>query len=184
MLFSDRKTDSNNFNYITTYKAVSFNKEKKFPILVSTKEEMSEGENKLQNSSSKQSPNAINLRLPELVKMMHGSFESKSKIFEDFHQKFSECTKKSILLKMRELFEKDKKGQDPRQRWYATESTLIENNLQDDEELKLLFKERLQQAVVEAAKVKEEQQKLKEEKKVEKLQQKNLNLQEPSATLI
>ena len=37
---------------------------------------------------------------------------------------------------MRELFEKDKKETDPRQRWYATESTLIELNLSDDEELK------------------------------------------------
>lgn len=38
---------------------------------------------------------------------------------------------------MRELFEKDKKGEDPRQRWYATESTLIEFNLFEDEELKI-----------------------------------------------
>ncbi len=30
---------------------------------------------------------------------------------------------------MRELFEKDKKALDPRQRWYATESTLVEFNM-------------------------------------------------------
>lgn len=40
---------------------------------------------------------------------------------------------------MRDLFEKDKKDADPRQRWYATESTLIEFNLADNEELKSLF---------------------------------------------
>lgn len=40
---------------------------------------------------------------------------------------------------MRDLFEKDKKGEDPRQRWYATESTLVELSLQEDEELKSLF---------------------------------------------
>ena len=37
---------------------------------------------------------------------------------------------------MSNLFEKDKKGQDPRQRWYATESTLVELGLQDDLQLK------------------------------------------------
>jgi len=40
---------------------------------------------------------------------------------------------------MRDLFDKDKKqGQDPRQRWYATESTLIELNLQEDDEIRQL----------------------------------------------
>ena len=60
---------------------------------------------------------------------MHGSFESKTKIIEDFNQKFPDISKKSIEREMRELFEKDKKEQDPRQRWYATESTLIEYGL-------------------------------------------------------
>jgi hypothetical protein len=66
---------------------------------------------------------------------------------------------------MRELFEKDKKPEDPRQRWYATESTLIELNLTEDEELKTLFSERLQAVVDEITKLKEDQQKTKEEKK-------------------
>lgn len=76
------------------------------------------------------------MKLFDLVKMMHGSFESKQKIIEDFHLKNPDCSKKSIERKTRDLFEKDKKTEDPRQRWYATESTLIELNLQDDEELK------------------------------------------------
>lgn len=68
--------------------------------------------------------------------MMHGSFESKQKIIDDFNARFPECSKKSIERKMRDLFEKDKKEQDPKQRWFATESTLMELNMQDDEELK------------------------------------------------
>ena len=44
---------------------------------------------------------------------------------------------------MSELFEKDKKAEDPRQRWYALESTLVEYNLQEDEELKRAERERL-----------------------------------------
>jgi hypothetical protein len=58
---------------------------------------------------------------------------------------------------MRDLFEKDKKDEDPRQRWYATESTLIELNLQDDVELQSLFAERLQVVLDEINKAKEEQ---------------------------
>ena len=57
---------------------------------------------------------------------------------------------------MRDLFDKDKRGTDPRQRWYATESTLVELALQDDEELKTLLEERLKVALDEVNKVKEE----------------------------
>ena len=64
---------------------------------------------------------------------------------------------------MRDLFDKDKKEVDPRQRWYATESTLIELNLTEDEDLKLLFDERLQVVMDELNKVKDEQLKLKED---------------------
>lgn len=64
---------------------------------------------------------------------------------------------------MRELFEKDKKETDPRQRWYATESTLIELNLSDDDELKGIYKERLQAVLDEINRAKEEQQKLRDE---------------------
>lgn len=118
--------------------------------------------------------NPINARLGELVKMMHGSFESKQKIIDDFNARFPECSKKSIEKKMRDLFEKDKKETDPRQRWYATESTLMDLNLSEDSNLKELFRER--QKVVEdeisrikedQLKAREEQQKLKEEKRVQ-----------------
>ena len=53
---------------------------------------------------------------------------------------------------MRELFVKDKKEQDPRQRWYATESTLVEYNLTDDEDLKKIFRGRLQLVLDEISK--------------------------------
>ncbi len=53
--------------------------------------------------------NSINARLLDLVKLMHGSFESKQKIIDDFNARFPECSKKSIERKMRDLFEKDKK---------------------------------------------------------------------------
>ena len=58
---------------------------------------------------------------------------------------------------MRELFEKDKKALDPRQRWYATESTLVEFNMQEDEYLKAILNQRLQEVQDEINKQKEEQ---------------------------
>lgn len=64
---------------------------------------------------------------------------------------------------MRDLFEKDKKDQDPRQRWYATESTLVDLNLTESEELKALFEERLQVVMAEINKQRDEEAKLKEE---------------------
>ena len=76
-----------------------------------------------------------------------------------------ECSRKSIEKKMRDLFEKDKKAEDPRQRWYATESTLIELNLTEDEELKALFTERLGEVMEEIRKADEEAVKIREEKK-------------------
>lgn len=109
--------------------------------------------------------------------MMHGSFESKQKIIEDFNQKFPDCSKKSIENKVKDLFEKDKKGEDPRQRWYATESTLIELNLGEDEELKTLSEERLKVVLDELNKVKEEQQRIKEEQIKQKEEKKNLEKQ-------
>lgn len=56
---------------------------------------------------------------------MHGSFESKQKIIDDFNAANPECSKKSILRKMISLFVKEKKEGDPKSRWYGTESTLV-----------------------------------------------------------
>jgi hypothetical protein len=64
---------------------------------------------------------------------MHGSFESKQKIIDEFNIKFPDCSKKSIEKKMKDLFVKEKKNEDPKLRYYATESTLADLNLEADE---------------------------------------------------
>lgn len=66
------------------FKAVSFPKSRKFPIRVKDIGDDANADDKT-NSANKQNPKAINLRLTELVRMMHGSFESKQKIIEDFN---------------------------------------------------------------------------------------------------
>lgn len=172
--------------YFEEYKAVAFPlKDRLFPIKLKPQvdpiEEDKQNQIVLGGKVPGNNPNLINLKLVELVKMMHGSFESKQKIIDDFHQKHPECSKKSIERKMRELFEKDKKSDEPRQRWFATESTLVELNLTEDEELKALFRDRLKVVMDEISKVeeekqraKEEHQKLKEERREEKRAQKEL----------
>ena len=97
-----------------SYKAVSFPKNRKFPLKLKENDEAEIGQEDKQNSANKQNPNAINLKLVELVKLMHGSFDSKPKLIDEFNQKNPECSKKSIERKMRDLFEKDKKEEEPR----------------------------------------------------------------------
>ena len=59
-------------------------------------------------------PNAINLKMVELVLMVHGSIESKPKLIDDFNEQHPECSKNSIEKKIKEAFVKDKRNDDPR----------------------------------------------------------------------
>ena len=58
-------------------------------------------------------------KLLELVHMVHGSFESKQKIIDDFNAEHADCSKKSIERFLKECFVKDKKEQDFKPRWYT-----------------------------------------------------------------
>jgi hypothetical protein len=56
--------------------------------------------------------------------MVHGSLESKPKIIDEFCEQNSELTKYSIEKKLKECFVKDKRDEDPRPRYYATDELL------------------------------------------------------------
>lgn len=165
--------DKKMVNYMEEFKAVTFPKDKPFPLKLHRKDELELGFNgctadeKLTNSALKLNPKAIYSHLTELVMLMHGSFESKPKIIEDFNTQFPDCSKKSIEKKTRDLFVKDKRDNDPRTRWYATESTLADHNLVDSPDLAWLMAERLNVVLEEVAKLKEEQDKIKEDKKLQ-----------------
>ena len=148
-------------SYFKEFKAVAFLKDRKLPIRLKPLLDPVEEEDK--TSSKANNPFSLKSRLVELVKMMHGSFESKQKIIDDFHARFPDCSKKSIERKIFELFEKEKKDSDPRQRWYATESTLNELSLLNDPELTLVAEERLKVVVEELNRLQEEQNRIKEE---------------------
>ena len=102
------------------YKAVSFNISFSFPIPI-VKKKMIDDEEEKKNGFD---PNAINLKLAQLVRMVHGSFESKPKICDDFNEQNPECSKNSIEKKLKEFFVKDKRGEDPKLRYYANEEIL------------------------------------------------------------
>ena len=58
------------------------------------------------------------------MKLTHGSIESKAKLIDDFHEAFPECTKNSIERRIKEFFIKDRRGDDPKQRYYASDEVL------------------------------------------------------------
>lgn len=69
-------------------------------------------------------PNAINLKLIELCRYVHGSLDPKPKIIEDFNEQYPECSKNSIERKLKECFVKDKRDEDPRHRYYASDELI------------------------------------------------------------
>lgn len=113
---------NSNQEMMSQYQAVSFCQSFQFPIQIVKKKVIDEEEEKKNGFD----PNAINLKLPQLVRMVHGSFEPKSKICDDFNEHNPECSKNSIEKKLKEFFVKDKRGEDPRLRYYANEDALAQ----------------------------------------------------------
>lgn len=108
-----------NEDMMEEFKAVSF--ERAFPIVKKKiKEDLDLDEEKKMGYD----PNAINQHLPELVRLVHGSFEPKHKISDEFNELHPDCSKNSIEKKLKDFFVKDKRDDDPRQRYYATEDLL------------------------------------------------------------
>lgn len=104
------------------YKAISLNLSFSFPIPVNRPTlNMLEDEEEKKNGFD---PNAINLKLGSLIRMVYGSFEPKPKICDDFNEQNPECSRNSIEKKLKEFFIKDKRGEDPRLRYYANDEIL------------------------------------------------------------
>jgi len=98
-----------------------------FPIdLTKTKIKKSYGEGDNEDIKKGYDPNAINLKLPQLIRMVHGSIESKPKLIDDFNDQHPECSKNSIEKKIKENFIKDKRADEPRMRYFVTEEILLQ----------------------------------------------------------
>ena len=95
-----------------------------FPVNPKFKDIAHDQENQEGDGEGKWDPNAINLKLSELVRLVHGNFESKATLIEEFVKVHTECSRNSVEKKIKELFVKDKRGSDPRQRYYTQEAAL------------------------------------------------------------
>lgn len=107
-----------------------------------------------EDAEGKLDPNAINVLLPKLIRLVHGSLDSKTKLIEEFLEEHPECSRNSVYRKF-ELFTKEKRPNDVRLRYYVTEAALeglddFPNGL-ENEELNQLAKERLQPLLDEIA---------------------------------
>ena len=71
-------------------------------------------------------PNAILKYRIELIYMCYSSLESKSVIVDDFNAKYPDCSKKSIERVFKEIIVKEKRENDLRTVWYATEQILLD----------------------------------------------------------
>ena len=69
-------------------------------------------------------PNAILKYRIDLIYMAYSSLESKSYIVDEFNLKFPDCSKKSIERVFKEILIKEKRENDLRPCWYATEQIL------------------------------------------------------------
>ena len=65
-------------------------------------------------------PNAILKYRHELIKASYASLDSKQQVIEEFHEKYTDCSKKSIERVFKEIIIKDKLDGDLRPAWYAT----------------------------------------------------------------
>ena len=100
-------------------------------------------------------PNAILKFRAQLIRACYSSLESKQQIIDDFNDKYPECSKKSIERVFKEIITKEKRENDLRPAWYATEEILAElsadfGTQSGIDELKALATERMRPLVEEA----------------------------------
>ena len=136
-----------------------------FPINPKLKDKANDQEQQEGEGEGKWDPNAINLKLPELVRLFHGNFESKVKLIEDFAEAHPECSRNSIEKKVKELFVKDKRDNDPKQRYYVLETAFESGPLAElfpgglsNSELVELARSRAQPLLDEIAAIEREQE--------------------------
>ena len=133
------------------FRAKNLLTEMDFPLNPKWKEK----EPEIDPNEDKNDPNAINEKLAQLIRHVHGSLDPKAKLIEDFLEQHVECSRNSVEKKLKELFVKEKREQDLRARYYVTEAafttvTVFEGGV-DCPELVQLAKDRLQPMLDEMA---------------------------------
>ena len=117
---------------------------------------------------------AILEKRPELIKYTYSTLDSKHQITEDFNAKYPDCSKKSIERVFKQLFVKEKRGNDQRPVYYTTPEILAEHELAalvDMEELDKLAALRMAPLIEEFEKEERKRQLEREEKEEKKRQE-------------
>ena len=156
---NSNKSDYSSYKIFATRSYISF------PIIIKAKE--FDGKSEEEEKKEKYDPNAINLKLKELISMLHGSYESKEKIIDDFNTQNPEWTKASIERKIKEISSKEKHEDQGKQR-YVVSQEVIDSSIIDKAELQALYDQRFKRVQDEIDKVEEAKQLEKQKKKEEK----------------
>ena len=141
----------------------------KFPLVISLGGFDAKSEE--EDRKERMDPNAINSKLKEFVLMVHGSYESKSKIIEDFAVLHPECSKASIERKIREAASKEKEETQSKFRYLVNQQVITESGV-DSEEVQRVCQERFKVVQDEIDRAEEEKQQEKQKEKEEKEKQK------------
>ena len=70
----------------------------------------------------------------KLIHFVYASLDSKQQIIDDFNDKYPDCSKKSIERVFKEIIVKEKRENDLRPVWYATDEIMKELELNSEEE--------------------------------------------------
>lgn len=109
--------------------------------------------------------------------MLHGTFESKAKIIDDFNNEHPECSKASIERYIKEISSRQKSGENGKYR-YIVDEEVIEQLGTDQEKAHKLWQDRYDTYIQEIFKIEQEKQKEIEQKEKLKQQEKEKKLQE------
>ena len=73
-----------------------------------------------------------------MIQFVYSSLDAKSQIIDDFNDKYPDCSKKSIERVFKEIIIKEKRENDLRPVWYATDEIIKELGLDTAVEQEML----------------------------------------------
>lgn len=155
---------------LAQYKIFAAKPHIKLPLVINAKDfdNISEEEDK----KERMDPNAINKKMKEFILMVHGSYEAKGKIIDDFSAQHPECSKASIERKIREIAVKEKEESQGKFR-YIVNSQTISEHINNDEAEKV-SSERFKEVQDEIDRIEKEKQEERQKEREEKERLKNI----------
>ncbi|CAI2374825.1 unnamed protein product [Moneuplotes crassus] len=147
------------------FKIISANPQILFPLVISAKDfDQVDDEDDKKDSAD---PNAIKKKMKEFILMVHGSYEAKFKLIEEFAKENPECSKASIERTIREVSSKEKEFSQSKFRYIVTQEAIDASEV-DKEELQKIFDARFAVVQEEIDQIEREKQEEKQKEREEK----------------